>query len=221
MTAIPTFSAAADLTAIGAPPADDTPKAPDRIEGVGRDPRTVRRAERRRMIRLEREGKAAAHIERLPEPGEDIVLILTGVYHGWDIVEAILQLAGGATVAECYLATLGFNRTQTRHLADLLDSGRIGRLTFVVSEMFAQKNATEYDFMAEMIQGRGHRLANTRNHAKLMLFRLSDGRHIVTHGSLNLRRCNSFEQLVITQDADLYRFFAAFLEEVIAGEVAA
>jgi len=44
-----------------------------------------------------------------------------------------------------------------------------------------------------------------------MLFDMADGRKFVTHGSLNLRRCNAYEQVVISQDEGLFEFFRKFI----------
>ena len=183
------------------------------------DPRTVRKAERRRCLRLRREHDAAERIGRLPEPQEDIIIILDGRFHGFDVLAALLDLAGeGVTADEVWIGTLGFNRTQTNALAEMLDSGQIKTLRFVVSHMCTQKNQGEYEYLADTLTSRGQVIADTRNHAKLMLVKLSDGRAIVGHGSLNLRRCNSFEQLVITQDEHLFDFFSTFLQDVIDGK---
>lgn len=192
--------------------------APSRLAGFTEDPRTVRRRIRKRMARLSREANAREQIGRLPKPGEDVVLILTGNWHGFDMLGAILELAGCAA-EHVMIATLGFNRFQTDTLTEMVDEHRIHRLTFMVSHMFTEKNAGEFDYLREALESRGQRLANSRNHAKLMLILLEDNRHIVTHGSLNLRRCNSFEQLVITQDYELFQFFAQFIEDAIAGGI--
>lgn len=215
LAAIKSFDAGR-LTRIGA--RLDEAKGPGRIGGFATDPRTTRRIERRRTVRLLREQAAAEQIGKLPAEREDVVMILTGNYHGFDILAAILELAGPRVKCdELWIATLGFNRSQTDTLAEMLDAGRIRKLHFVISHMFTEKNIGEHNYLERVLKSRGHRIANTRNHAKLMLIKLSDGRHIVTHGSLNLRRCNSFEQLVITQDRQLYRFFSAFLEDAITG----
>ncbi len=194
-----------------------TLRAPKRI-GLTRDPRTVRRAAKRRLVRGFRELAAAEHIGELPGELEDVVLILTGRYHGFDVLTAMLDLAG-YDAAELMIATLGFNRAQTDTLGELLDDGRIANVTFLVSHMFTEKNAGESAYLREALESRGHRYAVARNHAKLMLIRLTDGRHFVAHGSLNLRRCNSFEQLVITQDPALYGFFADYIREAADGEI--
>jgi hypothetical protein len=66
---------------------------------------------------------------------------------------------------------------------------------------------------------RGQTVATTRNHAKLLCFDLNDGRKLVAHGSLNLRRCNAYEQVALAHDAALHDFLASYIDEV-AGRAA-
>lgn len=54
-----------------------------------------------------------------------------------------------------------------------------------------------------------------RNHTKLMLLSTTDGRRIVAEGSQNLRRCHCYEQVAISDDAELYAFFRSFIEGVM------
>lgn len=172
----------------------------------------TRSAARRRFKRAARQQNAASQIGELPGDGEDVVMILTGDYHGWDIVGAVIELAGVA-VSHLRVATLGFNRSQTTHLAELIDAGKVQRFTMVVSEMFRDKNKSEFAFLRETLESRGQMVSCGRNHAKLMCFEMDDGRRVVSHGSLNLRRCNSFEQIAISADPDLHDFFAGFINE--------
>ncbi|MEM8783079.1 MAG: hypothetical protein AAGE65_09520 [Planctomycetota bacterium] len=192
---------------------DDGASLPDRV-GLDRDPRTRRRAKQRRAVRCLREGAAADHIGALPDAGEDVVLVLTGRYHGFDVLTAILDLAK-CPARHVTIATLGFNRAQTDTLGELLDHDRIEGMTFLASDMFAAKNGATSAYLRECLETRGQTYAVARNHMKLMLVELCDGRRIVTHGSLNLRRCNCFEQMQISQDDELFAFFAGVVGDII------
>ena len=74
----------------------------------------------------------------------------------------------------------------------------------------------EFEQLRNALESRRQIVATARNHAKLLLFKLDDGRTLAAHGSLNLRRCNSFEQLSISTDPALFDFFAAFISDAIA-----
>ena len=210
------------LTQLTATPATDRTTAADRQGtappplGTIRRPRHAHTVEKQRLARLAREQNAVQAIGALPEPGEEVVLLLDGTFHGWDILGALIELAA-CPVVRLEVATLGFNRTQADHLGDLIDDGTVRSARFVVSEMFAQKSGAEYGHLAQVLESRGHVCAATRNHAKLLLIELADGRTISAHGSLNLRRCNSFEQVAISADESLHAFFTDFLDDVVAG----
>jgi hypothetical protein len=199
----------------GKPPEYDENGNRRRI-GLDRDPSVRTESPKRKLQRLSRVGSAVAQIGELPSAGEELVLILTGGWHGWDLVEAVLELTG-ETVEELHVATLGFNRTQTENLGELLDSGRLGAVTMVVSDYFTKTNRDEFAILKTTLEKRGQHVATGRNHAKLMLFRFADS-VLACHGSLNLRRCNSFEQIAITTDRKLYDFFRTFIEEVQAAD---
>lgn len=178
---------------------------------------TIRReTNRRRLERIGREQSCAEQIATLPAEGEEIVMLMDGQWHGWDLVGAVLHLASPATIQHLGVATLGFNRTQAQHLNNLLDTGHIEAVTMIASEMFRDKNIPEYTALHEALTSRGQRLATTRNHAKLITLELTDGRKLVAHGSLNLRRCNSIEQVVLANAPDLHDFFRQYIEEAAA-----
>lgn len=187
--------------------------------GLSTDPVMRREPDRRRLHRMNRESAAATQIGTLPRPGEDIVMIMTGAWHGFDLVGAVLDLAAPATIDTLRIATLGFNRLQAQRLAAMIDEGNVGRLVMVVSEHFAATSKTECGELQRLMTERGQTVATTRNHAKLLCFELSDGRKIVAHGSLNLRRCNAFEQVVLSHDDELYEFFVAFIDEMATGAI--
>ena len=192
------------------------------VDGLDRRPRTKREPAKRRHRRILREQACASQIGELPEPGEDVVMILTGDWHGWDVLGAVLDLAGGATIERLHIATLGFNRTQGQHLADLIDDGQIGRVTMVVSEIFSEKSIGEFGTLHRLlVEERSQSLASTRNHAKLICCQMTDDRRFAIHGSLNLRRCNAFEQMIISHDRELYQFFVDYIEEVATSGKAA
>jgi len=107
-----------------------------------------RETKKRRFARLRRQEQAVEQIGELPGPNEDVVMIMTGSFHGWDLVGAIAELAG-CPIASLHVATLGFNQAQTLHLCELIDRRQIGSLTMVVSEMFREKNAREFKGLAE------------------------------------------------------------------------
>lgn len=175
-----------------------------------------RQSPRRETRRIGREQACVDQIGRLPEPGEELVMILDGSWHGFDLVGAVLSLAG-VPAARLLVATLGFNLTQANRLGEMIDEGLIGSVVFVVSEMFRDQNVAEFTALAEVVGARGGTVAAYRNHMKLIVIELEDGRKFVSHGSLNLRRCNNLEQMALNQDAELAGFFESIIIEMAGG----
>ena len=184
-----------------------------RIDGLADRPRFTRPSPKRLLRTLRRQDAARGHIGPLPAAGHESLLILTGDYHGWDIVTAVIEMAG-EPVAHLRLATLGFNKTQATDLAARIDAGQIVRLTMLVSNMFSEVNRSEYNLLAGLLGERGQTITTGQNHCKLFLWHFADGRKFYAHGSLNLRRCNAFEQIAIGQDEATHDFLAGYIDKV-------
>lgn len=143
---------------------------------------------------------------------------MRGNFNAWDIVPAILALAAPVIIEELILTTLGFNRKNTIELIGLLDQGKVGAVSIVCSCYFRDASATEFGFMADEITAHKQRIIATRNHSKLILMHLSDGRKVTVESSANLRTCNNIEQFCMTNDPALYEFHKGWIEEVFSGK---
>jgi hypothetical protein len=169
--------------------------------------------------RLGREAACLRQLIRLPEPGEDLTLIMAGNWHGSDLIGAILQLSEPAKIETLDIATLGFNKQQAIRIMQMIDAGEIGRCRFVVSAMFRDQNHEEYKFLADGLAARGQTIGSGQNHTKLLLFKMTNGLTYAVHGSLNLRRCHAYEQMAISTSATLYAFFERFVDDFLAGRL--
>ena len=169
---------------------------------------------KRRVLRLGRERSCAEQIETLPEPGWELLMMLDGGWHGWDLVEAVRQLAQ-CNIRHLRVATLGFNKTQARHIADLLDEGAAGAVSMVVGDFFQRQSKDEWEELRSVMEPRGQLIAATANHCKLMLFELEDGRTYSIHGSLNFRSCTCFEQMALSPDPVMHGFWAEYIDDAV------
>ena len=185
-------------------------------EGLPDNLRHVRRNVRRRFIHALNVKNAAKDLDRLLDPGESFHVIMRGNWHGFDLVPAVLRLAGGAIIERLYVATLGFNKDNAVELATLLDDGSIIEVVFVCSVYFREATRDVFEFLAVELESRGQTLLAMRNHAKLLLMALDDGRRIVVESSANLRSCRNVEQFTISHDAGLYDFHAAWIDAQVA-----
>jgi hypothetical protein len=153
-------------------------------------------------------------LSRLPPPGESIHIILAGTFRNFDFVPAIVDLAAPAVAEELYLATLGFDRRTADGLLSLLDSGRVRKCTLLVCVYFESHERELLDWTAGELSRRGSRALAARNHTKLQLFALGDGRRLVMESSANLRSCRMAEQATLTNDWGLYDFHRAWIDDL-------
>lgn len=176
---------------------------------------TLRRVSRKRqMLHMLHVANAAKQLGALPGPEESVHCVMRGNYHGWDLVPAVIRLAAPATIAELYVATLGFNGTNAAELLELVDAGTIAAVTFLCSCYFQGSSAPEFERLSAGLARRGHRCMAARSHAKILLCRLTDGRAIVVESSANLRSCRNVEQFCMTQSVELYEFHRGWINEI-------
>lgn len=94
----------------------------------------------------------------------------------------------------------------------LVDEGRIGRVSLLVSHYFKSQNRALYDTLVPPLLDRGHRVLAMRTHCKIILARMADGSEYVVEASANLRSCRSVEQFFLARDAGLYAFHHGWLD---------
>lgn len=174
-----------------------------------------RRSGRRVMIDALHRRNAVKDIEKLPEAGEATHIIARGNFPLWQIVPATLALAAPATIERLSIATLGFSAGNVTDLMALFDAEKIAAVEIVASVYFERQNPAEYRMMADGLAERGQRIAALRSHAKIIAMTLSDGKAFAVESSANLRSCRNIEQITIIHDAELYRFHAGWIAQVI------
>jgi hypothetical protein len=185
----------------------------DPAKGLDGEQTFRQKFERRSIIHALHIANAAKALERLPDEDEVIHVLMAGNFHGWDFVGAILSLAKPATITELYVATLGFSDANSGELLELLDRGKIGRVWFNCSCYMRDASAHLFQPLTDALTKRGQLMRATRNHAKLLCAKLTDGRHIVVDGSMNLRSCRNVEQANIWQSRELFDFYAGYVRD--------
>ena len=191
----------------------ESDQARDAAVGLDQE-RTHRRHGRHTTKDARKASHAAEVLDRLPEPGESIHTVMAASFDAWDFVPAVLKLAAPATIARLTIATLGYNRRGMDELLSMLDRGDVGTATVLASVYFRAHEATLWGWLASELTARGCRLLAARNHAKLLLFEMTDGDHYVMESSANLRSCRMAEQATITADEALYDFHVAWIHDL-------
>ncbi len=178
--------------------------------------RMVRPGGRRAFLNALAVANASKCLVSLPADGEALHVVMKGNFAAWDLIPAVLQLAAPAKCSRLYIATLGFNERVTHELLELLDTGAVGEVAFVASCYFRSTSGELYGPLHRGLTERGQKCLAVRNHAKIVLFELSDGRRFVIESSANLRSCRNVEAFCLTHAVDLHEFHKAWLDDVIA-----
>lgn len=165
----------------------------------------------REFIRPE---NVAGVLTHLPGSGDRTHCVLRGDFVLCDLIPAIIEARGRCPVLR--VATLGLSAANADALACLVERGRIGRLTVVVSHYFAQVDkATVFRAVQARLEGVG-RLAVTRSHAKVICLPTERGDSFTIEGSANLRSSDNLEQMLILNDAATLAFHEAWIDEIAA-----
>ena len=183
---------------------------------IASDRRHERRADRRVMLDARQLADAMAHIGRLPQEGEEFHLVTAKKYSLWHIVKAVLEMAKPAVISHLTVATLGFSTANLSELLALLDTGKIGGVSFLYSVFFKSLEKENCQRLTAELTRRGQRVCAALSHAKLLLLLLSDDRAFVCHSSSNIRSCSSIEQHCFCADRPLYDFHAGWISELMA-----
>jgi hypothetical protein len=158
--------------------------------------------------------RAREVLDRLPEPNESIHVILSGNFRNSDFIDAILQMTAPVVAEELWLATLGLDRHTANLLLRLIDGGQIGRCHLVACVYFESHDRALWGWIVSELEKRGSRAMAARNHCKLQLYGLSDGKRYVMETSANLRSCHMSEQACLMQDAGLYDFHRGWIDSL-------
>jgi hypothetical protein len=181
--------------------------------GIGTRTRVTTTVERRRFYDLRNVPNAVELIQPLPKRRETIHAIMGGDFAAWDLVPAILTLAG-RPVRAFFAATLGFNAQNSHHLCELMAAGQIQAATVLCSDYFAKADAKTYAEAKAKLAKVGGSLNSTRNHAKILALDFGADAYVV-EASANLRSCNNLEQIAISNDRALLDFHRAWICSVM------
>ena len=180
--------------------------------------RLHKRKPMRKFIEAMKAKNAAQALQELPEAGETWHYIMNGNFDSFDLIDCILYLAKPEKIKNLYLATLGFNATNTNRLMVMLEENTVGKCQMIVSCYYeSDKNEADVCYkLRTTLPKKGGWYIAARSHCKIIQAELEGGRHIVIESSANLRSCRNLEQFTISNDKELFNFHAKWMETVYA-----
>jgi hypothetical protein len=150
----------------------------------------------------------------LPGTGQACHFLMTGRYDLMHLLLVVLESRPGP-VDHLRIATLSFNKKNLGELLQLLDSGKVKRLSFVFSKFFKEQTSETYLLAAAALRQRGQRFAAPRSHAKVICCQWPGPDRLVMEGSANLRSNGNQEQLSLFTDLELHDWHAAWIDATL------
>lgn len=142
--------------------------------------------------------------------------LIAGSFIFGDFIEAYLR-EQHAKATYMLITTLSLSQNNVDSLHNLMTRGYIDRLDLLVSTYFF---ANEYHGLVPYIYrqldiGDRFQMAVADIHTKTCQFTTLGGRHIVMHGSANLRSSANIEQFCIEENETIYNFYAESFGKLI------
>jgi hypothetical protein len=179
----------------------------------------VRRTIKPRFLKFHRAKDLANQVGVLNE-GDSVYAVISGDFIAGDIIEAYLT-THNMRADELICSTLSYSDETVDSFANLRKAGYVGSIGIIVSDYFfsherAQGIRYTIDTLAPLsTEAEPFTLAAAGTHMKVTLMKTECGRHLVIHGSANLRSSRCVEQIVIECNKELYEFNRAILATVL------
>lgn len=148
--------------------------------------------------------------------GQRADALVSGNFIFGDFIEALLTTHDIKATAMT-ISTLSLSQNNVDSLHNLLQAGYIDELNLIVSAYFYAneiRSLIPYIYR-ELDIGNRFQLAVAGIHTKTCQFTTEGGRHIIIHGSANLRSSSNIEQFTIEENADLYAFYDGVFSEIV------
>lgn len=142
---------------------------------------------------------------------------IAGSFIYGDFIEAFMR-ANEARTEKMTISTLSLSQENVDSLEGLMNHGYIKNLNLVVSAYFwaHERRALLPYIYQHLDKGNRFQLAVAGMHTKTCHFKTKGGKHIVMHGSANLRSSGSIEQFTLEENKGLYDFYEEQFGKIIS-----
>lgn len=149
-------------------------------------------------------------------PNDRYFVIVDGSFYFGDFIEALI-VRNNWHIKKLTISTLSLNENNVDSMANILNGGYADQLNLVVSDFFfshERYNLIPYLYQ-ELDKDDKFQLAVAGSHCKIAMFETHCGKHVVIHGSANLRSSSNIEQITIEDSKALYDFNDEYIERII------
>lgn len=150
----------------------------------------------------------------LPQPGQQFRLVTRRTFNAIQFLEYICERE---TVVDLRMAIYSINFAAAKILVDLVLNGYVQRATILMSNLRNKAHREKEEITKKLfMQTPGIDLFFCSSHAKTMAMRTKQGNFYSIEGSGNLAYNARVEQYVIDNDAGMFHFSAAWMDEIRA-----
>lgn len=148
--------------------------------------------------------------------GERFDAIVSGNFIFGDFIEAYI-VEHNALVPKLTITTLSLSQDNVDSLRNLLEGGYVQELNLIVSAYFFanERHALIPYIYQELDIDDRFQLAVCGIHTKTCHFNTSGGKHVVIHGSANMRSSGNIEQFTIEDNEQLFNFYDDYSEKML------
>lgn len=148
-----------------------------------------------------------------------VFCIVSGNFVFSDFLEAFI-VENNIEVEEMIISTLSYSQENIDSLKNLIDGDFVKKLDLIVSDYFYSHERQKlikyaYEQLDEKNNNESFQLSVAGTHCKTYQFKTSGGKHIIIHGSINMRSSGNIEQFVIEDSEELYNFNKEYQQKII------
>jgi hypothetical protein len=150
----------------------------------------------------------------LPKTGEQFRIITEKQFNAFAL---ILRLIEGKDIDEMYLAIYRINESTVKALIELIDSGKIKKGKFVISNFFNQtKKPEKWAIMLKEYCEKNKDFDHVyiHNHSKILACKSGEN-HYVFEGSGNMSDNARIEQYLYENNKESYEFHKSWMNEIL------
>jgi hypothetical protein len=175
--------------------------------------RQLRITAKQSMRRIQRGEKATEALHgQIPKPGTETHYVSDAKYDFFNIMMEAVRIMGGAD--EFYGSTWTMNRVNVLEMIEMLDTGRIKKISILTGTYFKQRETSVYAQLLTALKRRGMRYVAFINHTKIALIKNGEN-YLVFEGSANFTANPRLENFIIANHRKLYEFHQGWMEEML------
>lgn len=157
--------------------------------------------------------KALEVLNSLPKIDESFHIISNGSFDYFNLIPTTVEHLGNIC-NEFYFSTWTMNLSNTRHLFEMFDSGKIKSIAALVGLYFKKRESNVFNELYEGLKKRNQRIFSNENHTKISL--LTNGiDYISICGSANFTANPRIEQFTVHNSKELFDFHKKWMDEII------